>query len=210
MKKDRKSFFAGILSFVTFVLIVGCSGKTDKINRLEYDFREGDIVFRRGTGAKANVVLQVDKEGLYSHVGIIVERDSEFMVVHITPGERQEGETEDRIKMEKPEQFFSRKRAKHGAVIRLKDSLEYAQKASAEAYRLYQKGITFDHDYMLEDSTKMYCTELIWKAYLSGGKDVTQGRRSRLENVPLFSGEYIYPSDIFANEEFKLIYKFYN
>ena len=193
------------------ILLVGCSQTTDNSNINSCSFEEGDIVFRRGIGAKSNVVLHADKDGLYSHVGIIIKQDSVFMVVHITPGEREKGEKEDKIKIELPETFFSKKRARSGAVIRLKDSIEYAERAAKEARQLYQKGIFFDHDYILDnDTSKMYCTELIWKVYLSGGKDITQGRRSKLENFPLFSGTYIYPSDIFVNDEFKLIYTFYN
>jgi len=173
------------------------------------DFQEGDIVFRRGIGAKSNAVLFADKEGMYSHMGIIVKPDSVFMVVHITPGEREKGEKEDKIKMELPEQFFASDRAQNGAVVRLKeDSLEYAGRAAQEAYRLYRKRILFDHDYSLEDSVKMYCSEMVWHAYLSAGKDISCGRRSKIESSPIYAGTYIFPSDIFKNDELTLIYKF--
>ena len=171
-------------------------------------FEEGDIIFRRGTGAKSNAVSHADKKGIYSHVGIIVKRDSVFMVIHITPGEREKGEEKDKIKIELPERFFSPDRAQYGAVIRLKDSLEYSANAAQEAFRLLEEGILFDHDYLQEENGKMYCTEMIWRAYLSGGKDITRGRRSVIENFPLYSGTYIFPSDIFDNDEFTLIYKF--
>ena len=209
MKKAGILFFASLVFSCAFlVLFFNCSGKKEEINLPAIRFEEGDIVFRKGLGTKSNAVLHADKNGIYSHVGIVVKQDSLFMVIHITPGEREDGETEDRIKIELLEQFFSLERAQCGAVIRLKDSLEYATNAGQEAFRMLREGILFDHDYLLEESGKMYCTELIWHAYLSAGKDITRGRRSTIENVPLYSGTYIFPSDIFENDEFTIIYKF--
>ena len=199
-----------LFTCIFLVLLVGCFDKKNEFNLSDIHFEEGDIVFRKGLSTKSNAVLYADKDGIYSHVGIIVkpEPDSGFVVIHITPGEREKEGKEDRIKMESLEQFFSPKRAENGAVVRLKDSLEYAEIAAKEALRLYQKGILFDHDYDLEDSTKMYCTELIWNAYLSGGKDITSGRRSEIENAPIYSGTYIFPSDILKDDALTLIYQF--
>lgn len=210
MKKNGiRLLICVVFSCVFYLLFAKCSGKKTEIDLSAVRFEEGDIVFRKGIGAKSNAVLYADKEGTYSHAGIIVKPDSVFMVVHITPGEREKEEKEDKIKMEFPEQFFSSERAQSGAVVRLKkDSLEYAEKAAREAYRLFREGILFDHDYLLEDSVKMYCSEMIWRVYLSGGKDISQGRRSTIENFPLYSGTYIFPSDIFKNDELTLIYKF--
>jgi len=209
MKRANTYFWDKVLILCVIVIIsAGCSEKEKNFITKEWQFIEGDIVFRRGYGAKSNAAMRADKEGLYSHVGIIVKPESEFMVIHITPGEREKGEKEDKIKMETPELFFHSDRAQNGAVIRLKDSLEYAAQAAKEACIIYKKGILFDHNYSLEDSTKMYCTELIWKAYLYGGMDITQGRRKVMENFMLFSGTYIFPSHIFVNDEFSLIYKF--
>jgi len=209
MKRVGIIFLAVLILLTVFsLLFFKYSGKKEEIDLSAVHFEEGDIAFRRGIGTKSSVVSHVDKKGIYSHVGIVVKQDSVFMVIHITPGERENGETEDKIKMELPEQFFSLKKAQFGALIRLKDSLEYGANAAQKALQLLQEGILFDHDYSLENSDKMYCTELIWQTYLSAGKDVTQGRRSSVENMPLYSGTYIFPSDIFDNDEFTLIYKF--
>ncbi len=172
------------------------------------DFAEGDLVFRRGLGVKSEAVLSADTEGLYSHSGVVVRQDSSFRIVHLTPGERESGETVDRIKMDSPEEFFSADRAQYGAVYRLSDSTNIPAQAAGQALRLLQKGILFDHDYLLGDSTQMYCTEFVWYIYLLEGKDITNGSRSELYNVPMFSGIYILPSDIYKNGEFSLIYNF--
>jgi hypothetical protein len=169
---------------------------------------EGDLVFRRGIGVKSRAVLSADTAGIYSHSGIVVKLDSGCRIIHITPGEREEGEKEDRIKVESPETFFAADRAEHGAVYRMKDAENYTAEAARHAKRLLEKGVLFDHDYVLEDTTQLYCTELIWYVYQLAGKDITNGKRSELNNFPLFSGVYIFPSNLYNNKEFKLIYKF--
>lgn len=58
-------------------------------------FAEGDVAFRRGCGGKSAVVLRVDSSGIYSHCGIVVRQDSTFMIVHVAPGERNVGESEE-------------------------------------------------------------------------------------------------------------------
>ena len=48
------------------------SHETEKPLDLPADlFREGDTVFRKGTGLTCQSVLPADKEGAYSHTGIL-------------------------------------------------------------------------------------------------------------------------------------------
>ena len=169
---------------------------------------EGDLAFRKGSGAKSHAVLYADKEGLYSHVGIIVKDGLDFRVVHITPGERKPDETVDKIKMERLEDFFARDKAKKGAILHFCDSSECSEKAAHCAKAFFEKEILFDHDYNLDDSTKMYCSEMVWRAYLQAGRDITNRKRSVIEGFPVFSGTYIFPSDIFQNEYLTIVYEF--
>ena len=195
-----------IFTFFIFVVVfAACSRKYEKCFE-HIVFQQGDLVFRRGIGVKSRAVLHVDSLGIYSHVGIVVLKDSVFQVVHITPGERERGENVDKIKIETVSEFWRSDRAKYGAVYRLENN-SFGEKAAQEALRLLQKEILFDHDYQLNDTTEMYCTELVWYAYMQAGKDISFGKRSVL-NVPLYAGTYIFPSDIYTNREFILIFNF--
>ena len=194
----------GIIPAIALFLLTTCSRRDEKRDFQSVVFAEGDLIFRKGLGAKSGAVLYADVSGIYSHVGILVRQDSAFRIVHVTPGEQ----PEDLIKSDSPEEFWASGKAEHGAVYRLKDASPYAAEAAQQALRLLHKGILFDHDYKLNDSTRMYCTELVWYLYLLTGKDVSSGKRSELENVPMYSGTYIFPSDIYTNDEFQLIYKF--
>ncbi len=194
------------------------------------------MLFRKGRGTKTRAVMAADRDGIYSHAGIAVIRGGKLMVVHITPGERVDGDSVDRIKCETPAEFFGTARAGSGAVYRVcapakgNDSTKSAECGARSglyagdtcpagigcgpAVARYvvaqlELGVEFDHDYDLEDSTKMYCTELVWRAYIAGGVDVTSGKRSELRNFPVYSGVYIFPSDIYKNRDIlELIFAF--
>jgi len=190
-----------------FVVAVSVSCKQKQERSFEnIAFQEGDLLFRKGTGLRSRAVLHSDTGGIYSHTGIVVQKDSVFQVVHITPGEREDNEREDKIKIETISDFWKSNKASHGAVYRLKDNV-WGGAAAQHALRLLQKGILFDHDYQLDDTTKMYCTELVWYVYAQAGKDISFEKRSVL-NVPLYAGTYIFPSNIYSNSDFVLVYNF--
>ena len=200
-----RKIFKFIIFFVFVVSLTTCKKKEE--NSFEsIAFQHGDLVFREGIGTKSRAVLHVDSLGIYSHIGIVVLQDSVFQVVHITPGERKSGENVDKIKIEPVNEFWRKDRAQHGALYRLKEN-SWGEKAAEQALRLLQKGVLFDHNYQLCDTTEMYCTEFVWYSYAQAGKDISFGKRSVL-NVPLYAGTYILPSDIYLNSEFVLLYKF--
>lgn len=200
-------FLCPIFISIAIFMLCGCSAKTGREFPMEA-LSEGDILFRKGNSSKTRAVLMADTEGIYSHVGIAVTTDSGWMVVHITPGERREGETEDFIKMERIAHFFSPELASKGAFARFRDSAHCSQEAAKLAKALFEKKITFDHNYDWTDSSKMYCTELLWYAFQTAGRDITNGRRSEIRGFPLYSGEYIFPSDILKNEQLMIYYCF--
>ncbi len=82
-----------------------------------------------------------------------------------------------------------------------------AVRAAREAKRLAATGLAFDHGYDLTDTTRMYCTELIYNVFARAGIDITEGRRTRI-NAPGFSGDYILPTDIARNPAMKTICEF--
>jgi hypothetical protein len=197
-----------LLLFTLLALIqIGCH-RSNQVFISHEMLSEGDLVFRRGSSVKSQAVLYADKSGKYSHIGIVVKEGEEFMVVHVTPGERASEETVDKIKMESLEDFFACDKAKKGAILRFTDLPECSQQASQHAKAFFEKEILFDHDYDLNDTTKMYCSELVWRSYLKAGRDVSEQRRSEVTRLPVFSGTYVFPSDIYQNERLTIIYEF--
>ncbi|KAA6349667.1 hypothetical protein EZS27_002905 [termite gut metagenome] len=206
MKAIKRKLF--LLFRLIFLLItIGCNNKRDThfLTLPDSLFCEGDIVFRRGTGLISRMVLTTDKRGSYSHVGILVKDENQWKIVHAVPGEPNFKGDPDRVKMEDIKDFLSWEKAKAGIVMRMKDNEAGHIRAAKNAIRLFHSNILFDHDYNLQDSSKMYCTELIDYVFKQEGIDLTEGRRTQI-NVPGLSGAYILPNDILQNKQLSLIY----
>lgn len=157
--------------------------------------REGDIVFRRGGGIVSHVVTAADREGNYSHVGIVVlGDDGRPMVVHAVPGEPDFKGDPDRVKMDAPERFFSSEFTSIGEVCRVADTA-VARQAAQVALAVYKRHTLFDHDYDDCDTTRMYCTELVVHAYLRAGLPLVGDERHEVR-LPVLSADCIFPSDI--------------
>lgn len=78
-----------VLKIITLWLVAvaalsGCSGarsgsKSD-FEQLQHNLREGDLLFRRGIGVLGRAVTAADEEGLFSHVGVAIKVDDEWML----------------------------------------------------------------------------------------------------------------------------------
>ena len=195
------------IMFISF-LIISCSGTKGERSILPDGMvlADGDIVFRRGTGMMSHTVVAADG-GRYSHVGIVVDSAGVKMIVHAVPDEPDFPGDIDRVKMESPRKFFSTINANVGEVMRYTDK-NVASVAAREAMRLYRCGLLFDHDYDDNDSTKLYCSELVERAYLGAGVSLTEKRRHDFV-VPGFHFEHvIMPSDIYENSRLRTIARF--
>jgi len=192
-----------VLLLLLFFL-VGCQQKPVFSFQIdETILQEGDIVFRRGMSVASRVVLAADKEGGYSHIGIIVKDPTGWKVIHAVPGETDKECPEEVIKKETLSQFFAPSKAVAGAIFRL-DTLEtIALLAAEKAQIVFERKLLFDHKYDLEDSTKMYCTELLYFVFKHAGIDISEGRR---RSYPAIQGEFILPSDVLAYSKLKKVW----
>ena len=147
--KTHVSLLKTIL-FLTLVL-VGCQGSSDKetppVELPQELFRDGDIAFRRGTGITSRVVLAADREGAYSHTGILKKKAGQWYVIHAVPGEPDFKDDPDRVKMETVEVFFEKRKAVNGAIMRVSGDSVARYRAATHAEHLYESHVLFDHDY---------------------------------------------------------------
>lgn len=190
---------------------VGCIGSTTKESTTKRNIpvenlREGDIAFRRGIGIASEAVLLSNKRGSYSHVGIIARDSGVWRVIHEVPFEGQRTE-DDKICSQSLDVFFSEEEVYCGAIYRTPfDSISIVKVLNYINQHLDAE-TPFDHDYSLDDDKKLYCTELVWRAYLKAGHDLSQGRRTNVK-MPPFDGYHIMPADIELNDSLRLIYSF--
>jgi hypothetical protein len=165
------------------------------------DFRPGDIVFRLGRTIQSNAIASQGAGG-YSHIGILVEVDSTLYVLHIEPSRQ----SSEKIKTEVLPEFFSSNQAVAGCVMRYSAISEPSRTAIADyAKYLLNSDISFDHDYLLSDSSRMYCTELVERIYNRAGISLSQEKRVRL---PLAKEPVILPSAIYENDSLVMIWNY--
>ena len=55
--------------------------------------------------------------------------------------------------------------------------------------------LPFDDRFNLESADRMYCTELVWRAYLKAGIDLVDGVFVRVQ-TPFGEGRYVLPSSL--------------
>lgn len=200
-------FATGLFSLFLFSACKGDNLKERQMLLPEDLFSEGDIVFRRGTGFTSQIVLAADSEGSYSHAGILKKENGMWYVIHAVPGEPDFEGDADRVKMEPVGQFFDAGKAARGAVMHVLTDSAVACRAAGNAFRLFRRHVLFDHDYDLNDTTEMYCTELIDYVYRKEGIDLSGGRITSV-SIPGMSGDYIMPNDIAQSKHLRPIYHF--
>jgi hypothetical protein len=102
--------------------------------------------------------------------------------------------------------FFASHYAKYGEVMRLKDTTG-VHRITGEALKLYIRGVLFDNNYDLKDTTQMYCTEFIWHLFKKLNIDITEGSRTYVV-APIYGGTYILPNDIWSSPLLYSVWQF--
>jgi uncharacterized protein YycO len=168
---------------------------------LNYDasiFQDGDIIFRRGRSLVSQIVLSADERSPYSHVGLIKLIEGHPFVAHVTtsdpPG------SPDIARLDPLDSFLSDDRALSAAVFRVKDTARRFAGAAVDAALSYvEKRVPFDDEMDLRTTDKLYCTEMVWRAYLEAGLDLVNGKFDRLR-IPLGKEIYLLPSSLTESE----------
>ena len=198
------------MALIALLLLGSCGSRHERVEVTDTgDFRNGDLVLRCGCGAESRAVTR-RSGSTYSHIGIL-QFDSllgEWMVIHAVPGENEPGEPEY-IKRETLTEFYAPVRAQKGAWMRIDCSDETADRAARYCRNKYEEHVLFDNDYLLCDTTELYCCELVWLAYLREGLDISDSMRCEVPTVICKEGECIFPSNI-ENGKNTLFVKHFN
>lgn len=196
-------------------------GKAD-LNQANKRLKNGDIVFRAGDTWLKNVAEQFASDVTYTHVGVITVEGSNLKVVHASiEGESLAETLGNRVVEEPLADFLQKGNATHAAIYRLKESASEEQTSVATATtaataaattaatvaKAYAEQATpFDAGFDLATADRVYCTELIWRAYLEAGIDLSdQGLESF--SFP-FSGQYLTPDSLSDSENLQPVYHF--
>jgi uncharacterized protein YycO len=140
----------------------------------------------------SRAVLSLDGKSEYSHVGIAVADGSRIRVVHALPPEEK---NPGGVIAEPLESFLVPELASAAAIYRPRNSGTGAR-AAARAWAYARTRTPFDSGFNLATPGALYCTELVWRAYLDEGVDLV-GRD--------FQDRYLLPSRLLRSPELRLI-----
>ena len=200
-----------IVSILLFIIIYKLHSEAKQkqnVNNFNCDLvlKNGDLVFRKGRSIASRVVLITDRASSYSHVGVIYMLNEIPYVIHTVPDESENDI--DYVKMEKLSVFFSSEKASGGSVFRLKEQYKNSAKLAALTAKSYfDNKYVFDDAFNLKSENKLYCTELVWKAYQKVGINLIQGKFDKLF-LPFVKGFIILPSSLLNSFYLEEIYYF--
>lgn len=184
----RRLLFVGILVFL--VCIVWWHSSPDKVRFPEpANLQSGDIVLIRGISFRSGIVRLLEGVGSgYSHVGLVVVENGHPFVIHADPSGRA---AYDRVIKEPWHALITPARIGGATVFRLAAGYpaNAPEVAALAALQFAVEARPFDHDFDLLTPRKLYCTELVWRAYKDAGIDLSG---------PSFGNDrqYLFPSDL--------------
>jgi len=111
---------------------------------------------------------------------------------------------EDFIKLERVETFLSSEKASAFAVCRPEFETEIRNQASETALQFYQSKCTFDYAYDMKTESKLYCTELIFKAFREAGVELS-GIHPSTVDFGFVQKQIILPAAFLKNPSFTRI-----
>jgi len=120
----------------------------------------GDIILRRGHGLVSDLISAVLSEEFdVSHCGIVSEHDSALWVIHSVSSSVSEA---DGMQAHRLQAFVGQSKPGSVIVSRLRTDADRSLIA-ARAKGLLRRKVPFDHDFNLDDTTRIYCSELVWR-----------------------------------------------
>lgn len=186
-----------LLIVALLTVVVSCSNNTSESrNQVMYDtteLRSGDLLFRNGIGYESRVVTGLS-DGKFSHIGIAYHDGKQWNVIHAVPGENEKDELEY-LKCEPIADFYCNSRAKLGGMARVNCADSIANIIAEKALHIVSRKVVFDNNYDINDTTELYCTELVRLVYLAQHIDLCEDRWHR---IPIINtkAHVIFPEDI--------------
>jgi len=163
---------------------------------------DGDLVFRRGRSPESHAVLIGSPGNAFSHVGMVVREQGQAWVIHAVPGEN--GNGPDFIRRESLAEFLAFKKASRFAVYRADFPDSIRTRAADAALSFFREQRLFDNRYDLETDDRLYCTELVLKAFGQANAALTGLGMTELDLV-FGKISLLFPGNLIENPHFHLI-----
>ena len=190
---SKKYFTTLFIVFSTIIFLIALSYfkfclKNER--RLSSNFKNlhnGDLILRCGRSTESFAVYLADANADFTHIGIIsIENDIPY-VIHAVPSKT------NLIQKEKLSTFLNSTNASKFAIYRSNFNEVYLDKVVKTANNYYLNKYEFDTKYDLTTNTKLYCTELVLKAFNTVGD--TLKVKSKELNYIIGKHLIIFPSE---------------
>lgn len=166
----------------------------------------GDLIFRRGQSLASDVVLSLDADAAYSHVGLLIAANGQRLAVaHAAPGEAAAAAPEP-IRIDPLSAFLAPGAAVAAAIYRPLDPAA-AARAATIASRYAERRLPFDARFRLDTADQLYCTELVWRAFHEAGVELLDHPPRTIDNL-LLQGPVILPSDLLRSSKLRRLLDF--
>jgi uncharacterized protein YycO len=135
--------------------------------------KHGDVILRKGYGMVSHAIAtKLDGKYSLSHCGVIVESEAKFFVVHTVASEISEV---DGMQIETLDEFVRQSSTGSIVVNRLLNDSAAAHVAEG-ALEYLSARVGFDKNFDITDSSRFYCSELIWRCLKNkAGIDLFEG-----------------------------------
>jgi hypothetical protein len=173
------------------------------LSAADYPVESGDLVFRRGATLLSRTVYAADPQGRYSHVGIVwLDADGNPWAIHAAPAE---GGRPGGVHLQPLDAFLAGGAAEGFALYRLAAPAELRHAAAENALGYHRRHAPFDASFDLAEASAVYCTELVWRAYLEQGVDLARGGRDHVK-VLFADLDCILPSRLSADSRLRRLH----
>lgn len=187
------------LSLLFFIILLSACNKDRSIYPPSelmpdtIDLRNGDLIFRKGKSNVSRIITTL-YPGRFSHIGILYKTGNHWSVIHASEG-NDYGE-EAKVIITPLSCFVNNNDAETIGTARVKCSNNLSEKATQFALQMARENKAFDTDYNLKDTTKVYCTELVYVVYHSVGIDLL---KTSLSQKPSYLENYLFPEELWNN-----------
>ena len=177
--------FSGVVLCFTYFPFLN---KTTNIKNIPLtNLNNGDLVLRCGRSTESYAVYLADKNAEFTHLGIISIEDEIPFVIHVVPDKNK------LVRKESLKEFLKPKNASEFAIYRSHYNKFFLDKVVQEANSFYLKKYEFDNNYDLETDSKLYCTELVLKAFNNVG--ISLKVKVKALNYVIGKHNIIFPSE---------------
>jgi hypothetical protein len=163
----------------------------------------GDLIFRRGRSLVSGIVLEVDRGSFFSHAGLVWKTPAGAWVIHVSVAEVPGAP--DVVRIDPVTFFLSEDRAAAYAVLRHRGASQAQLAAVVQAARRFAaRAVPFDGALDLATSDRLYCTELVWRAYREAGLDLAPQGFTSVSFLGI-RRDYLTLSQLLANPDLEVV-----